>query len=505
MSQHEKTISRLREMDTEVTRLGHIASLLEWDQETYLPERAVEGRAAQIALLTGIRYEKLADKEWGELFDRLGCDDAGDSAQLDEEHRPLVRETCRRWIKTTKVSRRLMEETARTVSLSQAAWAAARAEDDFPAFLPHLERVLALRKEYAQAVSAGPDDYDTLLDEYEPGASGRSIAAVFDDLARGLKTILDKITAAPPPDVTFLNKNYPRTAQNQFGERIQRCIGFDGKRGRIDLSAHPFTTTLGPHDIRLTTRYSENNVLSGIFSNMHEAGHGLYEQGVAESLYDSILGDGASLGIHESQSRFWENIVGRSRAFWERWLEDFRTLFPENLSGIGLDQFHRAVNMVSPSLIRVEADEVTYAFHVIIRFRLERAMVLGDLAVADLPDAWREAYEDLLSIRPLSDAEGCMQDIHWSGGLFGYFPTYALGNLYAAQFTQAMERDLGPLDALIRSDEASRVLEWLRRSIHVHGKSLKPDEICRRVTGGPLKVEPFLKYLRGKYGELYRF
>ena len=328
MSQHEKTISRLREMDAEVTRLGHIAAVLEWDQETYLPERAVEGRAAQIALLMGIQHEKLADKEWGELFDRLGCDDAGESSGVDEQHRPLVRETYKRWIKTTKVSRRLVEETARTLSLSQAAWAAARAQDDFPAFSPHLERVLALRKEYAQAVSAGPDDYDTLLDEYEPGATGSSIAAVFDDLARGLKTILDKITAAPPPEITFLNKNYPQAAQNQFGERIQRSIGYDSKRGRLDLSAHPFSTTLGPHDIRLTTRYDENNVISGIFSNMHEAGHGLYEQGVAESLHNSILGQGAGLGIHESQSRFWENTVGRSRAFWERWFEDFRSLFP---------------------------------------------------------------------------------------------------------------------------------------------------------------------------------
>lgn len=505
MSQSAQDISRLREMDAEVTRLGHIAAILEWDQETYLPERAVEGRAAQIALLMGMRHEKLADEEWGELFGRLGWDEAGESGRVDEADRPLVRETHKRWLKTTKVSRRLVEETARAASLSQAAWAAARKNNRFEAFRPHLERVLALRREYAQAVSDGADEYDTLLDEYEPGARGHRIAGLFDSLAEGLKTILDKIIAAPPPEVTFLDTTYPRTLQHEFGGRIQRFMGYDYERGRLDISAHPFSTALGAHDIRLTTRYHENNVLSGIFSNMHEAGHGLYEQGVGEALHDSILGEGASLGIHESQSRFWENTVGRSRAFWDRWFENFRGLFPENLAGVDVDRFHRAVNAVKPSLIRVEADEVTYAFHVIIRFRLERAMVLGDLAVADLPEAWREGYGELLGIRPPNDAEGCMQDVHWSAGLFGYFPTYALGNLYAAQFTEAMEKELGPLDALIRADETGRVLEWLRAEIHVHGRSLSPDDICRRVSGRALEAEFFLNYLRGKYGALYGF
>ena len=367
--------------------------------------------------------------------------------------------------------------------------------------------MIALEKEYAAAIAADSDTdlYDTLLDEYEPGARAGEITEVFDELAGGLQVLLEKIRSGKAPDTGFLEKSYDVAKQDAFGKKIQAWMGYDTSRGRLDLSAHPFTTTLGPDDVRVTTRYDENLVLSGLFSNIHEAGHGLYEQGVGANLRNTLLADGTSMGIHESQSRFWENTLGRSQAFWDRWYGDFKDLFPENLSGVDAADFYRSANSVQPSLIRVEADEVTYSFHIIIRFRLERALISGDLKVADLPAAWNDAYRDLLGVSPANDADGCLQDVHWSVGLFGYFPTYALGNLYAAQFTDAMEGDLGPVSTLLGSDRADVVLNWLRKNIHVHGRVYLPADLCRRVTGKPLDSAHFLSYLNNKYSEIYAF
>ena len=314
---------------------------------------------------------------------------------------------------------------------------------------------------------------------------------------------MGKLDSGTAPETTFLEKPYDIGKQDEFGKKIQNWMGYDTNRGRLDLSAHPFTTTLGPDDVRVTTRYDENLVLSGLFSNIHEAGHGLYEQGMGQNLRNTLLADGASLGIHESQSRFWENMVGRSRAFWDRWYPEFQGLFPENLSSVDTRGFYRAVNTVQPSLIRVEADEVTYSFHIIIRFRLEQALISGDLKIADLPGAWNDAYRDLLGISPETDSEGCLQDVHWSVGLFGYFPTYALGNLYAAQFADAMEKELGPLSSLLFDENAGKILGWLRENIHIHGRVFSPGDLCRRVTGKPLDSKYFLSYLEGKYPGVY--
>ncbi len=505
MKQFHKTIERLKSLDTTVTRLGHIAALLEWDQETYMPNGGVEGRAAQIALIVGLHHEKIVDPEWESLFSDIEYRDGSTPSDLSEIDSAFLRESYKRWKKKARVPRKLVEDLAREASLSQAAWAAARKADDFSAFAPHLEKMINLEREYARAVAPDADVYDTLLDEYEPGATRVEITKVFDGLAEGLRDLMDRISSGTAPETDFLEKPYDISRQNAFGKKIQAYMGYDTHRGRLDLSAHPFTTTLGPDDVRVTTRYDENLVLSGLFSNIHEAGHGLYEQGAGEKLRGTLLADGTSLGVHESQSRFWENTVGRSRAFWDRWYSDFQILFPENLTGIDSDRFYRAVNSVQPSLIRVEADEVTYSFHIIIRFRLEQALISGDLQVADLPGAWRDAYRELLGITPPNDAEGCLQDVHWSVGLFGYFPTYALGNLYAAQFTKAMEAELGPLPDQIGEGRADGVLKWLRENIHVHGRVYPPGDLCRRVTGKPLDSSYFLKYLNEKYAEVYGF
>ena len=504
----EEALKRLKVLDADVVRLGHVLALLEWDQETYLPEAAARERAAQSALLAGIHHDRVVEEEWGGLFAAVGlCGESDEAAsgageKYGERDGAFLREAHKRWRKAVRVPKKLVEDLARETSLSQSAWIAARRADDFASFAPHLSTVISLEKEYASAVSPAVDTYDVLLDEYEPGATGEKIARVFDDLERGLAPLLEEISSREPVAAPFLDCPYPVDRQDAFGRRIQEFMGFDPKRGRLDLSAHPFTTTLGPDDVRVTTRYEEANVLSGLFSNIHEAGHGLYEQGMGREIRGSLLADGAGLGIHESQSRFWENIVGRSRAFWDFWYGDLRGLFPNCLDGVGAEEFYRAVNRVEPSLIRVEADEVTYSYHIIIRFRLERALLSGDLAVGDLPSAWKESYRAMLGIEPSDDADGCLQDVHWSVGLFGYFPTYALGNLYAAQFTKAMEAEVGPLSDLIRAGDAKTVLDWLRRKIHVHGRTRLPDDLCRRVAGGPLDSAPFLEYLDAKYRRL---
>jgi carboxypeptidase Taq len=500
----EESLARLKALDADVVRLGHVMALLEWDQETYLPEAAARGRAAQSALLAGMRHDRIVDGEWGDLFSAFGLDEsAAAGSGIVERHgerdAAFLREAHKRWRKASKVPKKLVEDLARETSLSQSAWITARKADDFPSFAPHLSSVISLEKEYASAVSPGTDPYDVLLDEYEPGATGGKIARVFDELEEGLGPLLEEITSREPVAAPFLDGVYPVDRQDAFGKRVQEFMGFDAKRGRLDLSAHPFTTTLGPDDVRVTTRYDERDVLSGLFSNIHEAGHGLYEQGMGPEIRGSLLADGAGLGIHESQSRFWENIVGRSRAFWDFWYGNLRDLFPDRLGGIGAEVFYRAVTQVAPSLIRVEADEVTYSYHIIIRFRLERALLAGDLAVDDLPSAWKDAYRGMLGVEPAGDADGCLQDVHWSVGLFGYFPTYALGNLYAAQFTKAMEAEIGPLSKLIRAGDAASVLNWLRRKIHIHGRITLPEDLCQRVSGGPLDPVFFLEYLGAKY------
>jgi len=530
MSEKQKSLSRLKALDADIIKLDNIGALLEWDQETYMPVGAQKGRAAQLGLLAALRQEKILNPEWETLFEKLGCSTHPsslkersadnfsaavsnaarfDSTELNEVDEAFLREVHRRWIRNKLLPRKLVEAIASQTSLAQAAWADARDTGNFSAFAPHLEEVVKLKREYAVTIAPDANPYDTLLDEYEPDADTAQISAIFDELSSGLQNLVDKlkgtVSGANLPALAFRNRSFSIEKQNTFGRKIQSHMGFDSSRGRLDLSVHPFTTTIGPNDIRLTTRYDENRVFSGLFSNIHEAGHGLYEQGIDENLRSTILGDGASLGIHESQSRFWEGIVGRSRAFWNFWYTEFQNLFPENLADVRIGDFYRAINLVKPSLIRVDADEVTYSLHIVIRFRLEKALISGDLRIPDVPGAWNQAYRELLGITPNNDAEGCMQDIHWSGGLFGYFPTYALGNLYSAQFIRPMENDIGPLANILEKGKLNVVLRWLKERIYRHGRVYKPTELCRRLSGKNLGSSDFLNYLSSKYSQIYHF
>jgi carboxypeptidase Taq len=510
-----KELKRLIELDREAGLLGHVGALLGWDQETYMPPKAVGERSEQIALIEGIAHEKAVSPEIGDLLGSLGSTTAsplGDPA-LAERERAYLRALRREYDKAAKLPADLVAELARATSLGQASWAEARAKDDFPAFAPRLERIVELKRRQADCLSAGSaraPRYDALLDLFEPGATSESIARVFAALRADLVALLGRISSRPQVDDSFLRRPCPADRQAAISEWLMRLMSYDRERGRLDTVAHPFTTTLGSDDVRITTRYIEDFLASGIFSTIHEAGHALYELGIApgEEYGRTRLHEAASMGIHESQSRMWENMIGRSRAFWKgnyARLAELAGGTAGPLGGVGLDAFVRSVNKVEPSLIRTEADEVTYGLHVILRFELEAALIGGDLAVPDLPAAWKAKMKELLGVEPPDDARGCLQDVHWSAGLFGYFPSYAMGNLYAAQFWSAMKRDLPDLESRIESGDLASALDWLRANIHGPGAAWLPGELVRRVTGSGLESGHFTGYLNDKYSRVYGF
>ncbi len=497
-------IARLKALQRETQCLSHAAAVLEWDQETYMPAGAVQERADQLALIEGLVHERTAAAEVGELLTAFGASDERPSggATLDEVDAALVRESWRAYRRATRLPRDLVKALARQASLAQAQWARARRESRFELFRDALSETLRLTVEKADALGYRQHRYDALLDEFEPWTTTEEVGAVFGTLQAPLRSLAERIAASGRRPAAVEGR-FPVPLQLRMSERILQDLGFDTNRGRLDVSAHPFTSTLGSSDIRLTTRFDEGSLTSGLLATIHECGHGLYEQGFDRRLEGTILAAAASLGFHESQARFWENRVGRSAAFWRRTCETARALFPGPLSAVSPEDLARAVNRVEPSLIRVEADEVTYSLHIILRFNLELRLVSGDLPVADLPGAWADESMRLLGIAPRRDAEGVLQDIHWAVGAIGYFPTYALGNLYAAQLAEAMSRELGDLDELIQGGHFGVMLKWLRSGVHAHGRVYPAGDLCRRATGAPLDPSVYLRYLGDKYAVLY--
>jgi carboxypeptidase Taq len=497
-------LDRLKEHQRETQSIAYAAAVLGWDQETYMPPAAVEGRAEQLAVLEGLVHARTASPEVGELLATLGATDArpGGSPGLPDIDAALVRETHRAYRRATRLPGRLVTALARQASLSQARWAEARKRSSFELFRSSLEEIVKLTIEKAECLGHSGHRYDPLLDEFEPWTTTRDVAEVFAGLEPALRDLTRRI-ASSGRQPARLDGYFPVAQQRALSDRLLRDMGFDLRRGRLDVSAHPFSTALGHADARLTTRFDEGNATSGLFGTIHECGHGLYEQGLDDRLAGTILAGAASLGFHESQSRFWENMVGRSASFWRRYYPVLRDLFPDALHSTDLDGFVRSVNRVEPSLIRVEADEVTYGLHIILRFNLETMLVAGELRVADLPEAWSSQSRSLLGITPARDSEGVLQDIHWSMGSIGYFPTYALGNLYAGQLREAMQRDLGDLTRPIEAGELDALLQWLREKVHRHGRVYPAGELCRRVTGSSLDAGPYLRYLNEKFAALY--
>jgi carboxypeptidase Taq len=495
---YAELIRRVRE----ASLLESCSGVLGWDEATHMPTRGSDLRSEQMALLARLGHEFRTAPVIGELLAEVESSPLGH--QADGEETACIREIRRIYDRAVKVPAALVEELARVTTKAQQVWRDARRKNDFAAFRPSLEAIVKLLRDKAKAIGYTGSPYDALLDEYEPGATTGEITAVFaklrGELAPLVKAIADSGKKAPRE---ILGRDYPIDRQKLFAESASAAIGFDFQAGRLDESVHPFCAGFGPGDCRLTTRYNARHFNEAFFGVLHESGHGMYEQGLSAEKFGTPLGSAASLGIHESQSRLWENQVGRGLPFWEHFFPRLRQAFPTTLADVSLESWLFAVNDVEPSFIRVEADEATYNLHIILRFEIEQALISGDLAVADVPGAWNEKFRSLLGLTVPDDARGCLQDIHWSGGGLGYFPTYTLGNLYAAQFMSAARRELPGLEDDLRHGSFARLKGWLNQKVHAPGGRYRAGELCLRATGEPLSPAPLMAYLRDKYRPLY--
>jgi carboxypeptidase Taq len=483
--------------------LESVSSLLGWDEQTYMPAGGAEHRSQQQSLLAGMVHERATASRIGELLAAIEGSDV--VADRDSPATANVREIRRDYDRATKLPRRLVEELSRVSSLAQQAWIEARKKSDFAMFLPWLEQIVKLKREEATAIGYGDGvPYDALLDQFEPGITTADVKRLFGPLQDDLVKLIGAISASGKrPDRTILTRSYPVAAQRTFSVEAAKQIGFDFDSGRLDETAHPFCSGIGPGDCRLTTRYNPHHFPGAFFGTLHEAGHGIYDQGLDRGAFGTPLGAAVSLGIHESQSRMWENFVGRSRAFWQHFFPKAQQAFPEALSGVSLEAFYAAINDVEASFIRVEADEATYNLHILLRFDIEQQLVAGDLTPCDVPGVWNATFRRYFNLTPPSDALGCLQDIHWSFGGIGYFPTYTLGNMNAAQLFVAAQRDLGDLHAAFSRGEFRPLKEWLNEKIHRRGKLLRASRLVEAVTRSPLTHRPLIEHLHGKFDELY--
>lgn len=464
----EPLINRL----LEIRRIQSAASVLSWDQETYMPAGGGAARAEQIATLEGLAHEKLVSQEVETLLaDWIDPATGQAAAGWDEPSRSLLRETWRDFSRAQKLPSAFVIRLSRECSLAQQAWVTAREESRFSKFLPSLRTIISLKREEADYLGYRNSPYDALLDTYEPGATIGQLAPLFTELRERLVVLLRKVQASGVAvDDTCLHQRFDQAKQIEFGRLVLVAMGYDFERGRLDLSAHPFTTSFHPTDVRVTTRVFEKDLPSCLFSCIHEGGHGLYDQGLDPRYYGSPLGESVSLGIHESQSRLWENCVGRSRAFWHCFYPILQQTFPQQLATVPLDLFYAAINRASPSLIRVEADELTYNLHIMLRVEIEQALIENRVQPDDLPELWNEKMQSYLGIVPEQDAEGVLQDVHWSMGAFGYFPTYTLGNLYAVQFFEQAKQELPQLEEHIAAGQLVPLRRWLEQKIHRWGR-----------------------------------
>jgi len=490
----DELTARLRE----IYDLQGAAAVLTWDQLTYMPPGGAAARGRQLATLSRLAHEKLTDPQIGRLLDAL----RPYAAQMPYDSRiaSLVRVTQRVYDKAVKVPAEFVARMTEHTTATYEVWEGARPADDFARVIPYLEKTLDLSREMANYFPGYQHIADPLIDMSDEGMTAATVAAVFAELRAQLVPIVRAITAQPPADDACLHQDYPEEAQLAFGLEVARRFGYDLERGRLDKTAHPFTIGFSPGDVRITTRVKPHDLSDSLFSTLHEAGHAIYEQGVDPALEGTPLAEGASAGVHESQSRLWENIVGRSRSLWEFYYPRLQATFPQQLGGVSLDTFYRAINKVQPSLIRTDADEVTYNLHVMVRFDLELALLEGKLAVRDLPEAWRARYASDLGIAPPDDRDGVLQDVHWYGGLIGgAFQGYTLGNIMSAQFYDAAVRAHPTIPAEIAQGEFGTLHGWLRENIYQHGRKFTAEELLQRITGGGLSVAPYIKYLREKH------
>lgn len=494
-------LDKLTDRLAEIGHIGRAVAVLGWDQQCYMPPGGAAERAEQFAVLGKLTHELFVSDQTHALLEQAESEAA--NADPASDAAATVRVVRRDFDKRVKLPSDLVAEMAKAEALGHEVWVKARAESDWAQFAPTLAHLLDLSRREAQCLGYEDQLYDALLDKFEPGMKTREVEQVFGALRPGLVSLVQEIAQADPIDDAVLRRDFNEDGQKAFGEMVAAKMGFDFGRGRQDRAVHPFCTSFGRDDVRITTRFDRNWLPCALMGTIHETGHALYEQGLDESDANSPLGDAAGLGVHESQSRLWENIVGRSRAFWEVYFPALQSRFPQALEGVTVDTFYRAINRVEPSLIRVEADEVTYNLHIMLRFELEKKLLDGTLSVSELPDAWNETMREYLGITPPNDAEGCLQDVHWSGGMFGYFPTYALGTLLSAQLYEKALADDPAIAADLAKGEFGSLLAWLRVNVHRPGRRYLPAELVRRACGAPAQSESYLRYLNNKFRALY--
>ncbi len=489
-----------------ITRLRSVAAVLNWDQETYMPPGGAHARADQISLILSLSHARFTGADFrrslGLLVD-LSTGEVLDSKLTQEEIR-MLEMTWRDWRRATVLPVEFVGELARLSAEAQHVWEQARLKSDFGLLAPYMEKIISMKREEAEYLGYDEVPYDALLENYEPGMTTRQIQALFGILRPALVELLNRIKNTDVADhQEVLSRNYDESIQWDFGIELLQNMGYDFKRGRQDRSAHPFTTNFHPSDVRITTRLRSDDLQMGLFSTMHECGHALYEQALNDHYFGTPLCEAISLGIHESQSRLWENYIGRSYNFWKWYYPHLKERFPNQLHDVTLDDFYAAVNVVKPSLIRTDADEVTYNLHIMLRFELEQAVINDGLDINELPSQWNDGMEKYLGIRPENDAEGVLQDIHWSMGGFGYFPTYTLGNLYGRQIYEAAAVQINSLEDKISSGDLTTLRQWLQENIYQKGRSRTAGELIQDISGQPLSAEPFINYLEQKYGGLY--
>jgi len=498
----QEKLAKLKKILAEISDLHGAAAVLGWDQQTNMPPKGAEARGYQLSTLSRLAHTKLVDTEVGELLGDL----KSYAMELDDDSDDacLIQVTERNYQKATKVPSEFVAEFSQVTTMAHGAWEEAREKNDFPIFQPHLEKIVEMCRQYAEFFAPYEHVYDPLLDNYEPGMKTAAVQKIFEELRPQQVGLIKAIGEQEQVDNSFVHHEFDKQAQLDFGVEAITKFGYEWNRGRQDEAAHPFTTSFGIDDVRLTTRVYPNYLNSSLFGTLHEGGHAIYEQGISPNLKRTPLANGASLAVHESQSRMYENLVGRSYDFWVYFYPRLQEIFPSQFTKVELETFYKGINKVESSLIRVEADEATYNLHIMLRLELEIALMEGQIEVSDLPAAWNACMEEYLGLTPPTDAEGVLQDIHWSSGLFGYFSTYALGNLISAQLWEKINKDIPALSEEIQSGKFSSLLNWLRLNIHSHGAKFKPQELVKRVTGSNIDSAPYVNYLRGKFGKIYR-
>jgi carboxypeptidase Taq len=494
-------LSQLRQRLAEIHDLGATMLLLGWDQQVIMPPAGAEARAEALGTLGRIEHELYTSAETGRLLEAAAGELDGLPDDADDVR--LVRNTQRVWEKARRVPTELAAEMVRAHALGESAWEAAKEANDFTAFDPYLTRNLELARRYAECFDGFDSAYDALLDDYEPGLTTAQVTEIFDELKAEIVPVVRTLSELPLDD-SVLHGHFPVQSQRELARRVVGLMGFDDASWRMDESVHPFEASPGLRDVRITCSFDEGYIGSAIFTAMHESGHGLYESSVDPALARTPLAHIESYTMHESQSRMWENVVGRGRAFAQALAPMLREQFPDALGGLEPETLYRSVNRVTRSLIRIEADEASYGLHVMLRFELERELIAGRLSVAELRDAWNAKMQEYLGLDVPDDAHGAMQDVHWSGGSFGYFPSYALGNLVAAQLWAKVRDDIPDLEAQLAAGELGALRGWLRENVHRHGSKFTTAELLERVVGGPLQVAPFAAYLKGKLSDVYR-